>query len=85
MATFTQLEASSGSLLTEGFLEMRAQKEHSIAGNNGYKVVAPARQFQTWDKLMEGEVYEVGSAGAGKLVDGTTPIRSQSGGTSLIV
>ncbi len=73
IATFTQLEASSGSLLTEGFLELRGTNGTLyIAGNNGYKIVSTrAGQFQTWDKLMDGEVYEVENVGGGKLVDGT--------------
>ena len=73
LATFTQLEGSSGSLLKEGFLELRGTKGTMyIAGNNGYKIVpTSAGQFQTWDKQMEGEVYEVGTAAGGKLVDGT--------------
>lgn len=73
VATFTQLEGSSGSTLKEGFLELRGTKGTLyIAGNNGYKIVPTSSgQFQSWDKLMEGETYEVASAGDGKLVDGT--------------
>ncbi len=73
IATFTQLEASSGSTLSEGFLELRGTKGTLyIAGNNGYKIVPTSiGQFQSWDKLMDGEIYEVESSGNGKLVDGS--------------
>ena len=73
IATFTQLEASSGSTLKQGFLELRGTNGTlHIAGNNGYNIVPTASgQFQTWDKLMEAEKYEVASVGNGKLADGT--------------
>lgn len=73
MATFTQLEASSGSLVRQGFLELRGTNGTLYAnGNNGYKIVpASAGQFQSWDKLMAEENHEVESVGNGKLSDGT--------------
>lgn len=73
LATFTQLEASSGSTLKQGFLELRGTNGTlHIEGNNGYKIVPTSSgQFQIWDKQMEGETYEVASAGNGKLEDGT--------------
>lgn len=73
MATFTQLEASSGSLLNEGFLELRGTDGTLyIAGNNGFRIAPTSKgQFQTWDKLMDAETYEVPGAGDGKLIDGT--------------
>jgi len=73
IATFTQLEGSSGSTLKQGFLELRGTKGTlNIAGNNGYKITPTVSgQFQTWDKLMEEETYEVPTAGNGKLADGT--------------
>lgn len=40
MATFSQLEASSGSLVRQGFLELRGTNGTLYAnGNNGYKIV----------------------------------------------
>lgn len=73
IVSFTQLEASSGSLVRQGFLEMRGTKGTLYAeGNNGYKIVSTSKgQFQTWDKLMADETYAVESAGNGKLSDGT--------------
>ncbi len=73
IVTFTQLEASSGSLVRQGFLEMRGTDGTLYAeGNNGYKIVATSKgQFQTWDQLMAEEEYVVKNVGNGKLSDGS--------------
>ncbi len=73
IATFTQLEASSGSIVSQGFLELRGTNGTLYTGgNNGYKIVPTTKgQFQTWDKLMDGEEFELESAGKGKLADGS--------------
>lgn len=73
IATFSQLEGSSGSLVRQGFLELRGTNGTLYAnGDNGYKIVPTSKgQFQTWDPLMAEETYEVENAGNGKLSDGT--------------
>jgi predicted dehydrogenase len=73
MATFSILEGSSGSFLPYGFLELRGTKGTLYAdGNNGYKIISTTPgQFQTWNKMMEAENYEVAPKGNGKLVDGS--------------
>lgn len=73
LATFTQLEASSGSFIRQGFLELRGTKGTLYAnGNNGYKIVpTSAGQFQSWDKMIAEEDFELKTVGEGKLSDGT--------------
>jgi predicted dehydrogenase len=74
LVTYTTLEASSGSFYPFGMLEFRGTNGTLYAGGaNEYKI-APTKkgQFQTWDKLMDGEEYENKSSGTkGKLVDGS--------------
>ena len=61
IASVNILEASSGSFLPHGFLELRGTKGTLYTGENDYKVL-PTRpgQFQSWDKLMEPEEYSLG-------------------------
>jgi predicted dehydrogenase len=73
LVTFTMLEASSGRFSPHGMLEFRANKGTLYTGGaNDYKIVPTTRgQFQTWDKLMEGEDYAADVAGEGRLADGS--------------
>ncbi len=73
IATFTLAEASSGSFLPYGFLELRGTNGTlQVAGNNGYKIIPTARgQFQNWEKMMEAETFEIAFQDNGKLVDGS--------------
>jgi predicted dehydrogenase len=54
------LEASSGSFVPYGFIEMRGTKATLYTNENDYKIV-PTKpgQFQGWDKLMDGEEYKL--------------------------
>lgn len=60
LSTINILEASSGSFIPYGFLEMRGTKGTLYAAENDYKIV-PTRpgQFQSWDKLIEAEEYNL--------------------------
>jgi predicted dehydrogenase len=60
IATVKVLEASSGSFVPYGFIEMRGTKGTLYTNENDYKI-APASpgQFQSWDKLMEAEEYSI--------------------------
>ena len=71
LVTIKVLEASSGSFIPYGFVEIRGTKGTLHAAENDYKVT-PTRpgQFQTWDKLMEPEEFTL-STGESKLSDGT--------------
>jgi len=61
IATLQVLEASSGSFVPSGFIEMRGTNGTLYTGENDYKIVPTAPgQFQGWDKLMEPEEYELG-------------------------
>ncbi len=73
LVNYTILEASTGRFSPYGMLEFRGTNGTLYAGgSNDYKVVPTQKgQFQTWDKLMEGEDYQVESAGKGKLADGS--------------
>jgi hypothetical protein len=73
LVTFTMLEASSGKFSPHGMLEFRGNKGTLYTGGaNDYKIVPTSRgQFQTWDKLMDGEDYTAPAAGEGKLADGS--------------
>ena len=61
IATVKVLEASSGSFIPHGFIEMRGTNGTLYTGENDYKIV-PTRpgQFSSWDKLMEPQEYELG-------------------------
>jgi hypothetical protein len=54
------LEASSGSFVPYGFIEMRGTKGTLYTNENDYKIV-PAKpgQFASWNKLMEAEEYKL--------------------------
>lgn len=54
------LEASSGSFVPYGFIEMRGTKGTLYTNENDYRIV-PTKpgQFQGWDKLMDGEEYKL--------------------------
>ena len=73
LVTFTMLEASSGKFSPHGMLEFRGNKGTLYTGGaNDYKIVPTSRgQFQTWDKLMDGEDYSATVAGQGRLADGS--------------
>jgi hypothetical protein len=54
------LEASSGSFIPYGFIEMRGTKGTLYTNENDYKIAPTAPgQFQNWDKLMEAETYSI--------------------------
>jgi len=61
IATVSVLEASSGSFVPYGFIELRGTKGTLYTNENDYRIV-PTRpgQFQKWDKLMEPEEYTLG-------------------------
>lgn len=65
LVTINILEASSGSFIPYGFMEMRGTKGTLYTAENDYKIV-PTRpgQFQSWDKLMEAEEYSLSDADA---------------------
>jgi predicted dehydrogenase len=62
IATVQVLEASSGSFVPYGFIEMRGTKGTLYTNENDYKIspTLPG-QFQSWDKLMEAEEYSIGT------------------------
>lgn len=60
LVTVSILEASSGSFIPEGFLEMRGTKGTLYTGENDYKIKpTSAGQFQTWKELMKPEEYSL--------------------------
>jgi predicted dehydrogenase len=60
IATLQVLEASSGSFIPHGFIEMRGTNGTLYTGENDYKITPTAPgQFQKWDKLMEPEEYKL--------------------------
>ena len=73
IVTFSMLEASSGRFSPFGMLEFRGTHGTLYpGGTNDYKIVPTSRgQFQTWDKMMEAEDFDVARTGDRKLVDGT--------------
>lgn len=60
LVTLSILEASSGSFIPYGFLELRGTKGTLYTGENDYKIV-PAKpgQFQKWNKLMDAEEFSL--------------------------
>ena len=56
IATFSIYEATSGSMLPNGEVELRGTKGTLFASESGYNIV-PTRpgQFQTWTELMKAE------------------------------
>jgi predicted dehydrogenase len=60
IATVKVLEASSGSFVPYGFIEMRGTKGTLYTNENDYKIAPTAPgQFQSWDKLMASEEYNI--------------------------
>jgi len=72
---FSIHEASSGGGIAGGEIELNGSKGNLLASQNGYQII-PARrgQFQTWDKLVEEETYEIG----GNATHGDLAIREDS-------
>lgn len=60
LVTISILEASSGSFIPSGFLEMRGTKGTLYTNENDYKIV-PTKpgQFQNWKELMKPEAYSL--------------------------
>jgi predicted dehydrogenase len=60
LASVNVLEATSGSFIPYGFLELRGTKGTLYTNENDYKIkpTTPG-QFQSWDKLMEPEEYSI--------------------------
>lgn len=60
LVTLSILEASSGSFIPYGFLELRGTKGTLYTGENDYKII-PAKpgQFQKWNKLMDAEEFSL--------------------------
>lgn len=60
LVTISILEASSGSFIPSGFLELRGTKGTLYTEENGYKIVSTkAGQFQKWKELMQSEEYNL--------------------------
>ena len=60
LVTLSILEASSGSFIPSGFLELRGTKGTLNCGENDYKITPTTPgQFSTWTKLMEPEVINL--------------------------
>ncbi|MEA4821596.1 MAG: Gfo/Idh/MocA family oxidoreductase [Erysipelotrichales bacterium] len=60
LVTISILEASSGSLIPSGFLELRGTKGTLYTDENDFNIV-PAKpgQFQTWKELLQAEEYSL--------------------------
>lgn len=73
IAVFSMLEASSGRFSPYGMIEFRGTHGTLYAGStNDYKIIPTSPgQFQNWDKMMEGEDFNMERAEEGKLIDGT--------------
>jgi predicted dehydrogenase len=60
IATVKVLEASSGSFMPYGFIEMRGTKGTLYTNENDYRIAPTSPgQFQSWDKLMSPEEYSI--------------------------
>jgi len=60
VASVNVLEASSGSFVPYGFMEIRGTKGTLYTNENDYKIVSTQPgQFQSWEKLMEAEDYNL--------------------------
>ncbi|NLU29412.1 MAG: Gfo/Idh/MocA family oxidoreductase [Bacteroidales bacterium] len=71
LVTVSILEASSGSFIPTGFLELRGTKGTLYTGENDYKIVpTQPGQFQTWKSLMDPEQYDLGKDDT-LLIDGS--------------
>lgn len=61
IATANVLEASSGSFVPYGFIELRGTKGTLYTNENDYKIVPTSPgQFQSWKRQMEAEEYQLG-------------------------
>ncbi len=70
IVTFSILEASSGSFIPFGEVELRGTKGTLFASEGGYKIIpALPGQFQIWDKLTDAEEF---SPGDEQLPDGSS-------------
>ena len=60
IATFSDFEVNSGNIMPFGEVELRGTHGTLLASETAYKII-PARrgQFQTWDKLLDAEDFEV--------------------------
>ena len=69
MISFSIWEGTSGELLPYGEVEIRGTKGTVFASQDGYRIIPATRgQFQTWDKQIEPEEFNVP---AGELSDGS--------------
>ena len=69
MISFSIWEGTSGELLPYGEIEIRGTKGTVFASQDGYRIIPATRgQFQTWDKQIEPEEFNVP---AGELSDGS--------------
>jgi predicted dehydrogenase len=69
MISFNIFEASSGEMFPYGELELRGTKGTVLASQDGYRIIPATKgQFQKWDKLIEGEEFNVPSS---ELTDGS--------------
>ena len=71
MISFCIYEASSGEkqFFPYGELELRGTKGNAYASQDGYRIIPATKgQFQTWDKMIEPEEFNVPSA---ELTDGS--------------
>jgi predicted dehydrogenase len=60
IASVNILEASSGSFVPYGFIELRGTKGTLYTNENDYKIVPTSPgQFQSWDKLMDAEEFSL--------------------------
>lgn len=60
IASVNVLEASSGSFVPYGFIELRGTKGTLYTNENDYRIVpTQPGQFQPWDKLMEAENFSL--------------------------
>ncbi len=56
------LEGSSGSFIPYGFIEMRGSHGTLLTAENDYRIIPThPGQFQTWEKLMDGETVDMKS------------------------
>jgi len=80
LVSINVLEASSGSFIPYGFIELRGTKGTLLTNENDYKIVSTKPgQFQPWDKLMDDETVNM-EADNKLLTDG----RSRNSTTNLV-
>lgn len=60
LVSLSILEASSGSFIPHGFLELRGTKGTLYTGENDYKIIPTSPgQFQSWKSMIEPEEYSL--------------------------